>query len=419
MAQTVVHLSSVAGSPLLDSGGTRLGRVEDVIARLGMGDSLPPVAGLKARIGGRQLFVPIDRVAELGPGAVRTSTTKLNLAHFERRAGEVLLRSDVLGHSLIDVDTARLVAAHEVELECADGVWRVAGIDPSPRARLRRLLPRQMREHAENHDRFVAWSQLEPFVAHVPSSRLRLAYRRLARLHPAQIADLVEAASHDEGEEILEAVGHDKELEADIFQELDEEHQLEFLRERSDAQVAAVLARMETDDAADLLMELDQERRLPVLGAMPAGKQRKIRGLLGHNPQTAGGLMNPDFVSVAEGDSVQMALQTVRGSELPPEQVHTVFVVDAEGELAGSVPAAALIKADPEEAMSRLVDEARLMVGAEADVPEIARLMADFNLMSLPVVDAQCKPIGVLAVDDILELLLPDDWRRRFGRARD
>jgi CBS domain-containing protein len=419
MAQTVVHLSSVAGSPLLDSGGARLGRVEDVIARLGMGDGLPLVVGLKARIGGRDLFVPADRVAALGPAAAQTSTTKLNLAHFERRAGEVLLRADVLGHSLIDVGTARLVAAREVELSCVEGVWRVAGIDPSPRARMRRLLPRRMREHSESHERFVAWSELEPFLAHVPTSRTRLAYRRLARLHPAQIADLVEAASHDEGEEILEAVGHDKELEADIFQELDEEHQLEFLRERSDAQVAGVLARMESDDAADLLMELDQDRRLPVLGAMPAGKQRKIRGLLGHNPQTAGGLMNPDFVVVAESATVEQALQTVRRSDLAPDQVHTVLVIDDSGQLVGSISAAGLIKADQAETVVALVDESRPVVAAEADVPEIARLMTDFNLMALPVVDDESRPIGVLAVDDILELLLPEDWRRRFGRARD
>jgi CBS domain-containing protein len=419
MAERVVHLSSVAGAPLLDSGGARLGRVEDVIARLGTGERMPLLAGLKARIGGRQLFVPINRVAALGPAAARTSTTKLNLAQFERRPGEVLLRSDVLGHSLIDVRTARLVAAREVELAWEDGVWRVAGIDPSFRARLRRLLPRRFREHEGESGGFVAWTELEPFVAHVPTSRLRLAHRRLARLHPAQIADLVEAASHEEGEEILEALGHDKELEADIFEELDDEHQLEFLRERSDEEVAALLARMESDDAADLLMGLDQDRRLPVLNVLPPTKQRKLRGLLGHNPQTAGGLMNPDFLSVGGRSTVEQALETVRRSDLPPEGLHTVLVLDDEAKLAGCVLLGALIKADAHEALGTLADENAPMVSAEADVPEIARTMADFNLMSLPVVDAEGRPIGVLAVDDILELLVPEEWRRRYGSARD
>src|ERR1700726_2400820 len=111
MPDTIVHLSSLAGSPLLDSAGERLGRVEDVVARLDLVDGLPPVIGLMARIGGREMFVPISRIERLEPAAARTATTKLNLAQFERRPGEVLLRTDVLGHSLINVDTARLVVA--------------------------------------------------------------------------------------------------------------------------------------------------------------------------------------------------------------------------------------------------------------------------------------------------------------------
>ena len=206
MSEAIVHLSSLAGSPLLDSEGERLGRVDDVVAQLDTADGLPPVVGLKARIGGRELFVPIDKVERLEPAAARTATTKLNLAQFERRPGEVLLRSDVLDHSLINVNTARLVTAHEVELVCEDGTWRVAGIDPSLRPRLWRMAPRRFRGHDSEHTQFVAWSDLEPFVGHVPTSRLKLAARRIVRLHPAQIADLVEAASHEEGEEILEAV---------------------------------------------------------------------------------------------------------------------------------------------------------------------------------------------------------------------
>ena len=127
-AKAVLHLSSLVGSPLLDSTGERLGA----------GDQLPPVTGLKARIGGREMFVPADRIARLEAGAARASTTKLNLAQFERRPGEVLLRSDVLDRSLINVQTAKLVKAREVELVCGSGVWRVAGIDPDHRHHCRR-----------------------------------------------------------------------------------------------------------------------------------------------------------------------------------------------------------------------------------------------------------------------------------------
>src|SRR5580692_7485071 len=120
MPDAVLHLSSLVGSPLLDSAGAKLGRVGDVVARLDAGEGRPPITGLKARIGGRELFVPIDRVAHLEPDAARMSTTKLDLGQFERRPGELLLKSDILGRSLINVNTARLVRAREVALECDD-----------------------------------------------------------------------------------------------------------------------------------------------------------------------------------------------------------------------------------------------------------------------------------------------------------
>jgi CBS domain-containing protein/sporulation protein YlmC with PRC-barrel domain len=418
MSDRIVHLSSLAGSPLLDASGERLGKVEDLVARLDTREGRPPVIGLRAKIGGRSLFVPIDRVERLEPVAAHTSTTKLNLAQFERRPGEVLLRSDLLDRSLINVTTARLVTAHEVELECLDGAWRVTGIDPSLRPRLWRLLPRRFRGHDSEHRQFVPWDQLEPFVGHVPTSRLKLATRRLLRLHPAQIADLVEAASHEQGEEILAAVGDDKELEADVFEELDDEHQVEFLRERSDAEVAAVLARMASDDAADLLLELEQDRRLPILALLPAAKQRKLRSLLGHNPSTAGGLMNPDFISVRADESAGAAIARIRASELGPQQASIVCVLDEDGALLGVVSLAELVRANSDEPVSQLIDAATPTVTTEADLPEVARLMTDYNLIAMPVLDAGGRPVGVIAVDDVLELLLPEEWRRRAGVAR-
>jgi CBS domain-containing protein/sporulation protein YlmC with PRC-barrel domain len=420
MPDKVTHLSSLAGSPLLDSAGERLGHVDDVVARLDAGDALPPVTGVVAKIAGRQLFVPIERIERLGPYEVRTATTKLDLAQFERRPGEILLRSDLLDGRLINVGTARLVTAHEVELICDGGVWRVAGVDPSFRPRLWRLLPRRFRGHDSEHRQFIPWGEMEPFVGHVPSSRLKLAARRLVRLHPAQIADLVEAASHDEGEEILAAVGQDKELEADVFEEMDDEHQAEFLGGRSDEQAAALLARMASDDAADLLLEIDQDRRLPILNLLPPDKQRKVRTLLGHNPSTAGGIMDPDFVSVPAEATAGDALAGVRAADLGQQQGSVICVLGDGGTLMGALSLIDLIRVDPDEKVRDMIDQTPIpTVPAEADVPDVATLMSDYNLIAMPVVDGGGRPIGVISVDDVLELLVPEEWRRRTGVARD
>jgi CBS domain-containing protein len=414
-----VHLSSVLRSPLLDRAGDRLGRVEDLIVRLADG-GYPPVTGLKARIGGRDLFVPVDRIASMEPGAVRLSGEKLSLGRFERRVGEALLGGDVLGRKLVDVeaDPPRLVTAHEIELACIDGWWRVVGLDHNSRAQVRRALPRRLRRLVSDGP-FLDWADMEPFVGHVPTSRLRFSHRKLANLHPAEIADLVEAASHDEGEEIIEAVGHDRELEADVFEELDEHHQLEFIRERPDAQVASVVARMATDDAADLVVEIDQERRAHILALLPAAQRRQIEALLGYNPSTAGGLMSPEFIGLDPGEPVSVAVEKVRASDLAAGTLTTVYLIDANGALSGSAFVVTLLRSDPGLRLEEVAEREPVSVGTDADLPEVARMMTDYNLVMLPVLDGEGRMVGVVTVDDVLELTLPSGWRRRFGLVRD
>ena len=157
---------------------------------------------------------------------------------------------------------------------------------------LRRALPGSCAA-GSRPGRLVDWAEIEPFVAHVPTARLQIPFRKLRRLHPAKLADLVEAASHEEGEEIIRAVGADRELEADVFEELDTEHQLEFLRARSDEEAARLLSAMAPDDAVDLLTELDQERRLPILTRLPPATQAKLRTPSQLSPRDGRGAHEP------------------------------------------------------------------------------------------------------------------------------
>ncbi len=408
------HLSSILHRPIFDPDGERIGRVQDLVARLG-DDPHPPIVGAVIRIEGRDLFVPVRKVGGLAEGRVTFEGRQVDLRRFERRPGELLLAEDLLARHLINLVRGRLIIANEIEIAEVDGRWEVVGVDPSPRSFLRRLLGRSSGDAARSES-IVDFAAIEPFVSHVPSARLRIPYRKLARLHPAQIADLVEQASHEEGEEIIEAVGLDRELEADVFEELDTPHQLEFLEGRSDAEAARLLARMEPDNAADLITEIDQERRLPILEKLPPEQQSKVRQLLSYNADTAGGLMNTDFVSVPATATVARALEAVRDSTAPAASVQAVFVVDESGQPLGAAAIAALVRARPDDLALAVARSPLAHVHAHWDVLRVARKMSDFNLTVLPVLDDEHqRMVGVVTVDDLLEELLPQGWRADFG----
>lgn len=291
----------------------------------------------------------------------------------------------------------------------------MVGVDTGPRGGLRRLLPKRVGERIKTGD-FLDWASVEPFVGHVPTVRLRIPHPKLARLHPAQIADLVEAASRREGEEIIEAVGKDdRELEADVFEELDDQHQREFLEDRPDAQVVGILARMAPDDAADVLGELDEDRREALLAALPASHRTKVRALLGYDPAEAGGLMSTEFLLLESTTTAADALQAVRLSRFEPGLLMVVFVKARDGTLEGGVALARLVQSEPERHLGTMVKHELPTLLPDAPFEEVARLLADYNLVCAPVVDEGKRMVGVITVDDVLEAMLPRGWRRRFG----
>ena len=242
--------------------------------------------------------MPIDQVSSFDADPLRLSSARLSLRHFERREGEVLLRADVLGHRLIDVENARLVRAADLELAKDGEEWVLAGVDT--RRRPRRLFGLLGPEStSEGAAAFRDWHDFEWLIGHESSALLRGPFARIRRLKPAQIADLLENASKEEETEILGRVHADPELEADVFEELDEDLATRLLGARTDEEIAAVLARMRADDAADAIAELPQRRRQPVLDLLPPGQRTKVLTLMGFNPTSAGGLMSMDFVTAA------------------------------------------------------------------------------------------------------------------------
>ena len=418
--ERTLRLSELLKRSIIAGEGESPVQLRDVIVRL-RGSELPLVIGGVASAGGREVVLPWGQVSSFHR-FLRLADAWLDLRPFKRRAGEVLLRADILSHRLIDVNVGRLARASDVELEQPAGEWVLTGIDTGRRRRLPGLP--SAREPAQR--RFREWSRFEPLIGQIASAGPRGPFIRIRRLKPAQIADLLEEASKEEGSEILGQVRTDPELEADVFGELDEDLATRLLAARTDAAIAQVLARMRADDAADAVAGLPRRRRQPVLDLMPAGQRVKVMTLMGFNPASAGGLMDVDYLSLAARTPAGEALAAVgRSCTLQPEALTSIHALDEDGRLAGVATLGSLLQADPQALLADICDADSVRVSADTDMADAAVLMSDYNLITIPVVDERRHVIGILTVDDVLEATLPADWRHREaalppdGRAGD
>jgi CBS domain-containing protein len=391
-----------------------LGTVTDFVARFDS-EGYPPITGLLMVSMSQEYFIPIRYVTDINyDGIILSYDSPEAYESFLRRPKEALLAKDILNHKLIHISEKHhpsLVKADDLQISHTADIWFLSSVIQFRSGKIKSIL-RLKHSNSDDHNK-IDFLNVEPFMNHVPTSLLKLRHKKLAEIHPSELADLVESANPAESEEILDAVGEDIELEADVIEELNEDHQLHIVSKRSNEEIAELLSNMEPDDAADLIGELNQERRDPVLKLIPTTKQQDLRKLLGYNAETAGGLMNSEIVTVNKEKTVSDLLEILKISKQSPTILDTIFAITKEGTLAGHLRIAELVKLDPADSIDSTFHHDTPSIFTGADFPEVVTLMSDFNLYSLAVVDEDNKLVGAITVDDILDKLVPDNWRKR------
>jgi len=406
-------LSQLLGQPVQDAGGQEIATLRDLVGRWQMDQGLVAV-GLVAAVGRRRFFLPWQQVAGFGDKGARLSSYQVNFQQFERRQGEILLAGDVMDQRLIDVRRRKVIRVNDVVLSQIDGRVVVTGVDVGTSALLRRLAPRWL-SSSFSAVRPVDWADVEwlPSDAYPAAKR---SFPLLAQLHPVEVAHIVNELPHRQGADIVESLGDED--AAEVLSEVSDAHQAGVLMNMDEERAADILEEMEPDDAADLLAKLSPAEAGDLLGRMETDEARDVQALMEYKEGTAGGLMTNRFVTVPQGWSAGDAIGLLKRMEDRPETITHLLVVEGPEslKLAGMVPLLDVVLASPTDKLRDLMAADVPSVGPDTATSEVARKMAEYNLAVMPVVNEEREVLGVVAVDDIVEEMLPERWRRRLPR---
>ena len=409
----MLHATEILGAETYDSLGNFVGRVKEMF--IVPDEQQNRVSRLLLGRGQyRPLVARYDQIASVTPGRVNLTIDESALELYHPNEAWLAVRKDLLDQQIIDTHGRKVVRVNDVDLadQRTNGntELRITDVDVGVQAAVGRLLqglvpPLAIRRiQSKLPAKTIRWefvNLIEPDP--LRRVKLRLSGERLAQLHPADLADIMEELSPDERQSIFDSL--DEETAAETIAELDKRLQAQVVEKLAPGKAADIIEEMNPDEAADLIQSLEPEKSAEVLEEMEHREAQEVEKLLRFEQNTAGGMMNPEIVAVGEDATRGEVLDYIRFHDIPVDQLDNIILVNREAALAGTVPLARLLLASPEQRMSEFLFEPLLSVSPEMNDKEVFEIFDKYNLRSLTVVNEQNHPIGAITVDDVVTRL--------------
>ena len=401
-----VFLARLAGTAVFDPNGDPVGKVRDAVATLRSNNQPPRILGLVVEVPlRRRVFVPITRVTSIESGTV-VITGLLNMRRFDTRAGELLVLGELVDRSITLVDSDEKVIVEDMGMEQnRTGDWLITKVHIMRKGHgLRR----------KGATSTVAWEEVTGFASHEPNQGVTTLLSTLSNLRAADLAAVLQDLAPKRRVEVAGAL-NDERL-ADVLEEMDEKSRVELLAELEGERAADVLGEMDPDDAADLLREVGAERAQALIDLMEPEDAEDVLRLMNYEDYSAGGMMTTEPIILSADSTVADALAAVRQSEISPALASQIFICrqpleTPTGRFIGMAHYQRLLREPPSTLLGSIVDTDTQGLNPEATLNEVSSYLASYNLLSVPVIDANDRLLGAVTVDDVLDHLLPENWR--------
>ncbi len=410
----MIYFTELQNLPMYGVKGEFLGKLEDLC--VDPGHKAARVASYLIRTPQKSLqCIAYTQVQSISVRAGQTNVARDEIRCYAPDEGLIRIKHDVLDQQIIDVDNRKVVRVNDVDfdIEPIDGhsELRIIAVNVGLAAAVRRLLQGTMSKHRIRMltntlaNRTIQWEFVN-LIESDPARRvkLRISYDRLAELHPADIADILEDLSHNEQKALLESL--DDETAAHALSEIPTKMQADLLESISTEKAADIVEEMPPDEAADVLNELPPETSAEVLADMEKEGAEEVRELLAFEENTAGSMMTTEYVFVHESATVEGAIEALRNFEGHVESIQQIYLIDNEAVLKGAVALGRMVLASAHSLLMELSTEEVISVQAQQSVKSVVDIFHKYNLMTLPVVDEEGHLLGMVTADDVLEQVI-------------
>ncbi len=409
-----VFVADVLGKAVLDPLGDEVGRLRDIAVE--GGTPFPRAAGLVLEKKKKMWFLPWSDLSIFNRRIISSRKRESELAEFHPSPDMLLIGKDILDKQIVDINGAKVVRVNDVKLTEEIGAACVTDVDVGVRGILRRLgVERrgdaffQAIRHPLRHQ-LISWKFIQPLETRLDRLTLSVSREALSEIHPADIAQIISGMSPEERKGFFEKLDIDTAAEA--LHELEPEVQADLISDMDKEQAADVIERMPPDEAADIIADLPAEKAQELLGLMEKEEAEDIHELLAHEEDTAGGLMINEYLAYPPGITMGEAMERFRKDAAEIEAFYYVYVIEDE-KLLGVLGLRDLILEEPGKPISDVMHKKIITVRAEASQETVAELISKYNLLALPVVDEENCLLGVVTVDDVVDLLLPPASRKK------
>jgi magnesium transporter len=407
----MIYLTRMLGKPVIDAAGDEIGTISDIA--IATGEVFPRVTALAFKGPDKTPFMLSWRkyVERFDVERIVLNEPRAELRFSYLQPDEVLLHRDLLNKQIVDTQGMKVVRVNDLKLSESRNQLRLLGAEVGARGLLRGISPALERAvdwvsgvfGRTVPENIIAWNYMDLLERDLSKVTLSVTHKRLHELHPADMADILEQLTPAQRAKVFEHLDDDQ--VAETISEMEDDIQADVVEDFSDQRASDILEAMDPDDAADIIGDLPYDKAEALLRLMGVKEARQVRKLLGYKEKTAGGIMTPEVTTVTEDATVQEVIDHLRGAASENENIYYIYVVGPKRVLEGVISLRDLIVSAPETKIASIVERELFTAGVDDDQEQVADMMSKYDLLALPVVDEAGRLLGMVTVDDALDVL--------------